>query len=560
MTDSEQWRRVRGVLDKALELAPELRGAYVEEACGGDAALRAEVESLIAAAGRSVWADTVTTSLEPVEPRLLREGQVVAHYRIVSKLGEGGMGAVYEAVDVKLDRTVALKVLLPAKESPAQRRRFAREAKAASALNHPNIVTIYEFASEGDLDFIAMERVEGETLREILTERTAPREKLLEIASQAADAIAKAHAAGIIHRDLKPSNIMITADGMAKVLDFGLAKYPEAAEDSDETQSLSLTLAGSIVGTPAYMSPEQAIGGEVDYRTDIFSFGIILHEIACGKHPFKGSNHQATLHQIASVEPPAVAKIDPTLPPRLGALIEKCLKKDKTQRMQSMGEVSAELSALVKGETRSPLRLSRRAAVAGIAGAGILSAAGLGVRWWRERPRGAERWVTCSITTQQMKDGKPAGDVHTASLRDVFQGGTRFQLAIQMGQSGYLYVVNDGPDETGSNRLWVLYPGAKQPRAALGAGRLAFTGWYVFDQTPGIERLWIVWAQQPVEALEEPIHGQSLGKVENPALAAKIRDILAGLQNQPGMEDAAGGIRIRGAGAMLGGLVELRHQ
>jgi len=292
MPDVEQWRKVRAILQEALELPPDARGPYLERACGSDDALRTEVESLLKASEQSAFLDrpalasaagTITMDSFP-SPSLLKPGATLSHYQIVRKIGEGGMGEVYQAVDQHLGRTVALKIIRNDGESPRRQARFVREAKAASALNHPNIVTIYEFDRAGGIDFLAMEYLEGVTLTEMLSKRNPGNEtlaKLLEYSRQAAAAIGAAHAAGIVHRDLKPGNLMIAPNGTVKVLDFGLAKQPDSA-DPEEKRDLSLTQTGVLVGTPAYMSPEQVLGEPVGPASDVFSFGIILYEIACG--------------------------------------------------------------------------------------------------------------------------------------------------------------------------------------------------------------------------------------------------------------------------------------
>jgi predicted Ser/Thr protein kinase len=536
-------------------MTEDQRPAFLEEACGGDGDLHAEVKSLIAASRQQAWIDQPLAGMETITleglSAPLAEGQRIAHYQVVQKLGEGGMGVVYKAIDATLDRPVALKVLQSDRRTMLSKQRFIREAKAASALNHPNIVTVYEFGSDGGVDFIAMEYVEGFTLHELLSRRGVPRETMLEYARQAAVAVAKAHAAGIIHRDLKPNNIMATREGLVKVLDFGLAKQ-EPAPNSDATQTLSLTMAGAIAGTPAYMSPEQAAGEPADYRSDIFSLGVILYEIACGERPFKGANPQATLHQIATVEPPPIDGIDPSAPPRLVALIERCLTKNREQRLQSMSEVAGELSAILRQQPAP----SRRPVAAGILAIGILGAVGLGTGIWFTRhatPVAAERSLNCSLLAQRMARGNPLGDPYVASPADTFQGGWRFRLRAESPQPGFLYIVNDGPDETGRDRLFVLYPPAGAAPAALPANQPAETGWYDFDRNPGTEHLWIVWAQEPVGTLE------TAGRVDNPDLEHKIRDMLAGLK--PGKAlSVTPNIRLQGADPVLGRLLELQHR
>jgi serine/threonine-protein kinase len=251
------------------------------------------------------------------------------------------MGAVYKAIDSKLGRPVALKVISRESISPDDRRRFAREAHAASALNHPSIVTIYEYDSAAGVDFIAMELIDGNGLDRLLAANAdLPLHTRLDYLRQVASAIHTAHAAGIVHRDLKPGNIMVTRAGHVKVLDFGLAKQ-EAASDVTQT---ALTRAGAILGTPAYMSPEQALGLPTDARSDIFSFGIILYEVLCGKRPFSGPNSLTVLNAIVNSHPDPPWKLNPQLPDPITALIEKCLAKDRNQRLPSLADAVAELT------------------------------------------------------------------------------------------------------------------------------------------------------------------------------------------------------------------------
>ncbi len=303
--------------------------------------------------------DAKTDEDDPRFPKLA-SGRSLGHYKITGRLGQGGMGVVYKALDTKLQRQVALKVMPPDSED-GQKGRFVREARAASALNHRNIITIYELNSAEGLDFIAMEYIQGVTIAHLLETGSKSRADLLGYARQIADAVAAAHAAGVVHRDLKPGNIMVAPDGLVKVLDFGLARYNRAAEPgSTETQSASLTVAGSIVGTPAYMSPEQVLGELIDHRSDIFSFGIILYQIVCGRLPFKGMNMRSTMMQIANAEPPPVSKHDPTVPPPLASLIERCLTKDKSARLQSIATASKELGELLDANRIEATPTARR--------------------------------------------------------------------------------------------------------------------------------------------------------------------------------------------------------
>ena len=237
-------------------------------------------------------------------------GRRLGHYEIQARLGVGGMGTVYQALDTRLNRAVALKVLSPDKwEGTSGRGRLMREAQAASALNHPNIVTVYEIGQEAGVDFIAMECVEGKTLGSFVARRPPLRETLA-TAIQIADALAAAHDAGIVHRDLKPSNIMVTERGLVKILDFGIAKVA-AAGDSESSATQTLTLAGQVVGTVAFMSPEQAAGKDVDWRSDIFSFGCVLYEMVTGHRAFHGDTEIATLAAVIAKEPTSVRQFAP---------------------------------------------------------------------------------------------------------------------------------------------------------------------------------------------------------------------------------------------------------
>jgi serine/threonine-protein kinase len=277
-------------------------------------------------------------------------GRRISHYEVIEALGSGGMGVVYRAHDVTLDRDVAIKVLpgdRPRTENA--RRRFRREAMAASALSHPNIITIYEISCDGETDFIAMEYVRGSTLTSILKSRKLSLEEALQYAVQIADALAKAHGAGVIHRDMKPGNIMITEDGLVKILDFGLAKFnPDMTETGDgenleRTKEVTLTQPGMVTGTVFYMSPEQARGEKVDARSDVFSFGSVLFEMVTGKLPFTGANSMAVLHNLHFSPPHDLKQLRPELPPALVALLQRMLEKNVDKRIQTMTEVGYEL-------------------------------------------------------------------------------------------------------------------------------------------------------------------------------------------------------------------------
>ena len=290
-------------------------------------------------------------------------GRRLSHYDVLADLGAGGMGVVYLAHDTRLDRDVAIKVL-PTDRPLTQtaRARFQREAMAASALNHPNIITIYEVNSEGNTDFIVMEYVRGATLASVLKKRKLALSEALRYCVQIADALTKAHGAGIIHRDLKPGNIMVTEDGLVKVLDFGLAKFDprmatvdDGITDAEATNLFTLTQPGAVTGTVAYMSPEQARGERVDARTDIFSFGIVMFEMFSGHLPFTGPNSIALLHNLHFSPPRDLTQLRPDVPKPLVSLIARMLEKKAEKRVQTIAEVASELRRGAAGLVDGPV-------------------------------------------------------------------------------------------------------------------------------------------------------------------------------------------------------------
>ncbi len=277
-------------------------------------------------------------------------GREISHYRIVEKLGDGGMGVVFRATDTSLGRAIAIKVMPAVTVSDSEsKRRFVQEAKAASALNHPNIVTIYEIGTNGEVDYIAMEFVSGKTLLECIYSGHLTLGDTLRYAVQIADALAAAHAAGIVHRDLKPANIMITEKGLVKILDFGLAKVNRGFGGPEDTRTLQtgpLTAEGTVVGTAAYMSPEQAEGKPVDWRSDIFSFGAILYEMVTRRRAFRGETALSTLAAVLGKEPQGIQELAPAVPEELAGIIRRCLAKEPEARIQRVDELKPVLEAL----------------------------------------------------------------------------------------------------------------------------------------------------------------------------------------------------------------------
>ena len=280
--------------------------------------------------------------------------RTISHFRILEKLGAGGMGVVYKAVDTRLERSVALKFLPEGmSQDPQALERFRREALAASALNHPGICTIYDIGEQDNTPFIAMEFIEGETLRQHINGKPLPIEEILDLGIQISDAIDAAHSKGIIHRDIKPSNVFVTRRGQAKVLDFGLAKLVTkgvvanaSGDSSSSSTEESISIVGIISGTPAYMSPEHVRGDDLDPRADIFALGLLLYEMATGRAAFGGRTGGAIIEAILTRVPEAVRSLNPQLPPQLEEIINKCIEKDRDRRYASAAAVRADLLAL----------------------------------------------------------------------------------------------------------------------------------------------------------------------------------------------------------------------
>src|SRR5499426_3511224 len=363
----DRWRQIGQLYHTALELEPTAHAAFLDKACDGDDELRREVESLLHAheqadgfiAGKVAG---VVAEMADQQKTTSLVGHSLGHYQALSLIGSGGMGKVYLAEDTRLGRKVALKLLPPEFTQDRKRvRRFKQEARAASSLNHPNILTIHEIGEastgEGGAHYIVSEFVEGETLRAMLRDGRLDVGKATAIAEQVASALSVAHEAGIVHRDIKPENVMVRPDGLVKVLDFGLAKLTEAPArpaDSEALTNLS-TAPGMVMGTVSYMSPEQARGQKADHRTDIFSLGVMLYEMIAGRRPFEGATTSDVIAALLTAEPPPLGKYCAEATTELELIVGKCLAKDRETRYQSAAELIAELKTLPQGsQTERP--------------------------------------------------------------------------------------------------------------------------------------------------------------------------------------------------------------
>jgi TolB-like protein/tRNA A-37 threonylcarbamoyl transferase component Bud32 len=345
----ERWQAVAALVQDALDHTPGERGAFLDRECGDDGDLRADVDALLDAE-RGVGQFLEASALDDAGA-LLQEPDDgadtpmrIGAYMVERRLGSGGMGEVLLAEDMRLGRKVALKVLDPALTADrAARARFLREARLASSLDHPHVCTVYEVGDADGRLFIAMQHVPGQTLRQMCAGRPLAAGVLLPLALQVAAALAAAHARGIVHRDVKASNIMVTPEGRATVVDFGLATL---LDRKDSGRGTDVTAAGIVLGTPASMSPEQARGGDVDHRSDIFSFGVVLYEMATGTMPFTGESHVDVVSALISATPVPVETINPAIPEHLCRLIDRALAKQPCDRHQSMGDLRAELHAI----------------------------------------------------------------------------------------------------------------------------------------------------------------------------------------------------------------------
>ncbi len=634
----EQFHKLSGLYHAALDLEPGRRESFLLEHCQGDDVLRKEVEQLLAAnneAGAFLNEPAINPDINVEEPDTAMIGRVFGHYRIISHLGAGGMGEVYLAMDEKLSRKIALK-LLPVEfaTDPDRLRRFSTEAKSASATDHPNIVTIHEIGETDGIHYIAQEFVEGETLRSRIEQGAIPLLEALDIAHQSANALAAAHNAGIVHRDIKPENIMLRHDGFVKVLDFGLAGMnPTEVMSGDLSNSPTLhknTAPGVILGTVNYMSPEQTRGQKLDFRSDLWSLGVVLYEMLTGGRPFRGDSIPDIFVAILERQPIPLAELLDDAPAQLQQILDKLLAKNREQRYQSSAQLAEELKRLHRrleldaernaGEvsesatlfiqpkpTASPItaappstpeaptfstqslpadtvtkelaqvaRLSR--VTIGLAAFLIIGLIAVAV-WWATQSKTPatvpaipaeqlpERSFDYWLTVQMMRDGKAYREEFQSSGRERYESGSKFRFNFISPQSGYLYLINEGPAETGIS-YWLLFPmpSVNGASAKIEANQTMETGRMTFNENTGDEKLWVIWAAQAINELEnlkaDVLTPQAQGELRNPQQRDTVRRLLTLLsQSKSEAQEDRRNLKtaVIGRGDTLIHLVELKH-
>jgi hypothetical protein len=469
---------------------------------------------------------------------MLASGTRLGPYEVITRLGAGGMGEVWRARDSRLQREVAIKVLPAEVASDLGRlKRFEKEARSASALNHPNIVTIYDIGSQDSISYIAMELVEGKTLRELLYVGPLPIKRVLGIAAQVADGLARAHEAGIVHRDLKPENVMVTKDGRVKVLDFGLAKLTHMGVDSAEGTNIPTetgTGAGVVLGTVGYMSPEQAGGQPVDFRSDQFSFGSILYELATGKRAFQKKTAVDTLSAILNEEPEPIGAVNPQAPTPLRWIVERCLAKDREERYGSTQDLARDLTTLRDHLTEAvgvrviePARRSRRIRALALAAVVVLSAGVfVGKRLWKDAPIPAPTFRPLTFRRGTLWGARLSPDGNTIVYNAAWNGeeGQLYSTRPESRESSILPFPGAEVASISSSGEMALLKDGVLSRAPLagGAAREVLEGVTDADWSPDGSKLAVVHSVNGRHRIEYPI-GKVLYEAQPPVAITQIR-------------------------------------
>ena len=415
----DEWTRLREVFDGARALPPDARPAFLAGACRGDQALRLEVEQLLAShEAAASFLETPAMLVEDTARATALEGQRLGAYQIERRIGAGGMGEVYRAVDTRLNRPVAIKLLSSELADSSARRRFQQEAKMASALNHPHILTVHEAGEFDGRQYLVTEFVDGGTLKEWARREPRSPRQIVELLVGVADGLAAAHAAGILHRDIKPENILVTTSGYAKLADFGLAKLEERATPAAAAHTITAgeTRPGVVIGTVAYMSPEQASGKPLDARSDIFSFGVVLYELLAGRRPFTGATDLELLQTVIHGAPEPLGE---HIPIALRMAVDKALEKDPAERYQTMRDLVVDLrrvarqsgavSAVSGRALHPPSRLWRRLAPFALVGAALAALLAYWLVWsGRSTEEISSQWSFSQLTDQPGQELYPS--------------------------------------------------------------------------------------------------------------------------------------------------------
>jgi len=608
----ERWQQISRIFKSAILLDNEERAAYVASQCGRDDSLRVEVEKLIDSHGKAdaddfmhgVAAEAAAPLLtdDEIGPHhdLLNKGQQFGSYIILDSLGSGGMGEVYLARDTRLDRTVALKVISPDISQDKRRmQRFRQEAKVVSSLNQPNILTVFEFGEVDGLNFLATEFIDGETLRDHLHNKRLKLSEIVDISIQVLAALDAAHEARIVHRDIKPENVMLRwRDGVVKVLDFGLAKlteqkYSTLGHDSDpEAITEFRTAPGTIMGTINYMSPEQAQGGEIDERTDIWSTGVIMYEMVTGKMPFRGSTTSHTIVQILEKDPVPLTKLVKA-PVELERIVMKAIAKKPVERYQTANDMLADLRGLQRLEMEAEFELTsplvtpdepglaakkKRVLVFAVVGMLLVTAAIFAVNIWRSSRSAinpsittpavapVERTLTYWITVQKFKSNNPYQDPFTVAGEINFEAGYRIRVNVRSPQQGYLYILNEGP-ASGAPEYNIVFPtpSANQGSSLLQASQMVQIpekSWLRFDEQRGVEKLWLVFSENALpelDSLKQFASVETGGLITDPLRNKAIKDYLDTQISQPEVEKGESLTTVKAAGQVLVYAIKLEH-
>ena len=615
----ERWQQISRIFNKAISLDGEERTEFVADECGVDQSLRSEVDKLIAAHNNAsaekfiggLAAEAAAPlllnddDLEP-SPKVLADGQQFGSYVILEALGAGGMGEVYLARDSRLGRTVALKVLTPEISRDERRmQRFRQEAKVASSLNQPNILTVFEFGEVDGLTFLATEFVDGETLRDHLRANPLKLGEIIDIGIQVLAALDAAHEAHIVHRDMKPENVMIRhRDHVVKVLDFGLAKVAEQSSKKSEASEAATafkTAPGTIVGTINYLSPEQARGDHVDERTDIWSTGVMMYEMVAGKVPFSGATSSHTIVQILEKDPVPLSKLG-NAPPELERIVEKAMAKSPEERYQTAKDMLIDLRSLKKrmdveveikrtatyttsiaaNRTEEVDPRKKRVLLVALIGMAIVTGAIFGISKWRaSRARSiapvtpptatapvSERTLTYWITVQKFRDKKPFQEPFTIPGEMIFEEDYQIRLSFSSPQAGHLYILNEGPVAMSAPEFNVVFPTstANKGSSLIAAGQVTQipeSSWLKFDAQQGTEKLWLIFSEDVVpelESLKEFASRQTQGLITDPAANKVVQNFLnTHSESKPIIEKGDRLTTLKSPGKLLVHPIKLEH-